>query len=128
MFNRFFVLLFILIFIKPTSLFECGVRKVKSTISFINGGQMAQPGQWPWLVSLFKFNPFTRRLEYFCGSTLINDKTLVTGEFSLIIKVLLISFIRFNFQLLIAFKKPSVCKFLHISVGINLMIMQKRIQ
>jgi secreted trypsin-like serine protease len=39
------------------------------------GGNKTFPGEWPWLASLHYSNG-----DYFCGSSLINERMLVTGN------------------------------------------------
>ena len=56
---------------------ECG--KMKVGIATVANGIQSRKGQWPWLVSLH-----TKMLngpdKFFCGASLINEWTLVTGE------------------------------------------------
>lgn len=53
---------------------ECGV--VKYTSELIYGGQTSKKGAWPWLVALHDINTE----EFFCGSTLVSDKHVLTGK------------------------------------------------
>lgn len=53
---------------------ECGV--VKYTSELIYGGQTSKKGAWPWLVALHDINTE----EFFCGSTLVSDKHILTGK------------------------------------------------
>lgn len=53
---------------------ECGERKIATAQSV--GGTKSYAGQWPWLVSLH----YSSSKNYFCGSSLINNKMLVTGK------------------------------------------------
>lgn len=53
---------------------ECGRKKDGTYL--IAGGDHTEPGDWPWLVSLHQ----SKNGKYFCGSSLINEKLLVTGE------------------------------------------------
>lgn len=60
--------------------YECGVKKVTQPGALIRGGQTSFPGQWPWLASLHKINnSLPKKSEFFCGSTIISEKTLLTG-------------------------------------------------
>lgn len=52
---------------------ECGV--VKYTSELIFGGQTSKKGAWPWLVALHDMTTE----EFFCGSTLVSDKHILTG-------------------------------------------------
>lgn len=53
---------------------ECGI--VKYTSELIYGGQYAKKGAWPWLVAMHD----ATTEEFFCGSTLVSDKHILTGE------------------------------------------------
>jgi secreted trypsin-like serine protease len=55
---------------------ECGV--VKYTSELIYGGQYAKKGAWPWLVALHD----SKTDEFFCGSTLVSPKHVLTGKSS----------------------------------------------
>lgn len=59
---------------------ECG-RPVVG-ISFSIGGEYSQQRQWPWLAPLFLKQGDT----FFCGSSVISDKHLLTGMYLHIIK------------------------------------------
>ena len=54
---------------------ECG--NVKYTAGLIVGGDYIQRGQYPWLCAIHD----TVSDEFFCGSTLISKKHVLTGEF-----------------------------------------------
>ena len=57
--------------------FECG--EVQIPIGLVANGIQSRKGQWPWLVSLhtrMQVGPD----RFFCGASLINEWTLVTGE------------------------------------------------
>lgn len=72
----------IFIFFCPilTRAFECGIQKESKGQALIVGGEVSYPGQSPWLASLHKLKADSNRLEYFCGSTLISDRRLITGN------------------------------------------------
>jgi hypothetical protein len=71
---------FLLVFYIPLALtFECGVKKITQPGALIHGGQVSFKGQWPWLASLHKMTNGKQKSEYFCGSTIISEKTLITG-------------------------------------------------
>lgn len=53
---------------------ECG--NVKYTSELIYGGEYAKRGQWPWLCAIHDGVSD----EFFCGSTLISKKHVLTGE------------------------------------------------
>lgn len=53
---------------------ECGIVKYSSELIF--GGTYAKRGQWPWLCTLHD----STSEEFFCGSTLISAKHVVTGK------------------------------------------------
>lgn len=53
---------------------ECGIVKYSSELIF--GGTYAKRGQWPWLCTLHD----SASEEFFCGSTLISARHVVTGE------------------------------------------------
>lgn len=55
---------------------ECG--NVKYTSGLIIGGEYAKRGQWPWLCAIHDATSD----EFFCGSTLISKKHVLTGEFA----------------------------------------------
>jgi secreted trypsin-like serine protease len=57
---------------------ECG--NVKYVSGLIYGGTYAQRGQWPWLCAIHD----TTSDEFFCGSTLISKKHVLTGEFNIL--------------------------------------------
>ena len=56
---------------------ECG--EVQVSHGLVANGNKSRHGEWPWLVSLH-----VKRQRgpdrFFCGSSLINEWTLVTGE------------------------------------------------
>ena len=57
--------------------FECG--EVKVSFGLVANGNESHHGEWPWLVSLHtKMQNGPDR--FFCGASLINEWTLVTGE------------------------------------------------
>lgn len=53
---------------------ECGNIKYSSELIF--GGKYAKRGQWPWLCTLHDSDSD----EFFCGSTLISTRHVLTGE------------------------------------------------
>jgi secreted trypsin-like serine protease len=53
---------------------ECGIVKYSSELIF--GGDYAKKGQWPWLCTLHD----VESEEFFCGSTLISNRHVLTGE------------------------------------------------
>lgn len=53
---------------------ECGLVKYSSGLIF--GGTYAKRGQWPWLCTLHD----SSSEEFFCGSTLVSARHVVTGE------------------------------------------------
>lgn len=53
---------------------ECG--QVKYSSELIYGGVYAKRGQWPWLCTLHDVESD----EFFCGSTLVSSRHVVTGE------------------------------------------------
>lgn len=76
----FIKLIFVIELIKFSSEFDCGEIKVATPLVF--GGKPAEPGQWPWLVALYyKTNASDEKsYTFFCGATLINNRTLLSGE------------------------------------------------
>ena len=65
------------LFSKGAKAQECG--NVKYTSGLIYGGEYIQRGQYPWLCAIHD----TVSDEFFCGSTLISKKHVLTGEFFL---------------------------------------------
>lgn len=66
--------------------FECGVVKEQREAASNKGIKDSYPGQWPWLGALFKVlnltEPFSStNRKFFCGTVIINSKTLITGKF-----------------------------------------------
>lgn len=74
------IIILLVAYLKVSLAFECGVKKVNKAQGLIAGvGSLdAYPGQWPWLASLFCGINET----YFCGATIINEWTLLTGKIS----------------------------------------------
>jgi hypothetical protein len=70
------VMLLLLFLVALTGAFECGKQKIKRSSNLINGGTKSFAGQWPWLVTLHRY----KNLEFFCGSSLINEKMVITGK------------------------------------------------
>ena len=64
--------------LRPTlgSEHRCGEVKVKQTAALIagSGAVDSYPGEWPWLVPVYWNN------TYVCGSSLISDQHLLSGE------------------------------------------------
>ena len=56
--------------------FECGKRKASNPTGLIVGGNSSYPGRWPWFASLF----LKKDDRFYCGSSLISDRHLLTGE------------------------------------------------
>lgn len=57
---------------------SCG-QSANFPIKLVANGHESYHGQWPWLVSLFKDKEISIG-TFFCGASLINEWTLVTGE------------------------------------------------
>lgn len=59
---------------------ECGRKKIKKPKNLIQGEGTVDSyhGQWPWLVSLFRLEK--RSEKFFCGASIINKWTLISGE------------------------------------------------
>lgn len=56
---------------------ECG--NVKYSSELIYGGNYTKRDQWPWLSSLHDVDSD----EFFCGSTLISARHILTGEWTI---------------------------------------------
>lgn len=54
---------------------QCG--EVQVGFGYIVGGNYSEKGQWPWLASLH----YRKNNAYFCGSSIISKKHLLSGEF-----------------------------------------------
>ena len=67
----------LLLTITSSSANECGQQSVGTGFSI--GGEYSLRGQWPWLVPLFEVNDN----KFFCSSSIISDKFLLSGEFEL---------------------------------------------
>ncbi|XP_018567398.1 trypsin-1-like, partial [Anoplophora glabripennis] len=52
---------------------RCGSRKVARRFAKVVGGENAEKGEFPWLVSI------TRRGGHFCGGTVINNRFVLTA-------------------------------------------------
>ena len=75
--NLFRLLVLITICVAKNLAFKCGEMQV--SFPLVAKGIQSRKGQWPWLVSLqamMQSGPD----EFFCGASLINEWTLVTGE------------------------------------------------
>lgn len=58
---------------------EFEIKKIHKEINLhvrVNNGNLSEVGEWPWLATLHK----VKDREYFCGSSIISEKLLVTGE------------------------------------------------
>ena len=55
---------------------ECG--EVQISFGLVANGIQSRKGQWPWLVSLHTMMQVGPD-RFFCGASLINEWTLVTG-------------------------------------------------
>ena len=71
---KLFHLIISITLIKSLDSQECG--RVKVGTSFSVGSEYATRGQWPWLAPLF----YRKDDEFFCGSTLISKRHLLSGE------------------------------------------------
>lgn len=76
-------LILIFYFFKSSNCFDCGEVKINLPTGLSEGGKESYAGQWPWLAALFKNNTPGQPFEYFCGASLINKRTLLTGEFEI---------------------------------------------
>lgn len=64
------------IFVKSSNTFnDCGIPTGVIT-GFVYGGDEVVEGQWPWVVPLFNKNSG----HYFCGSSIITNRHLLSGE------------------------------------------------
>jgi secreted trypsin-like serine protease len=73
--------IFFLSLISISFAIECG--KSNQFSSRVFNGQATDPGDWPWLASLFKII----NGKYFCGSSLISESLLVTGVVKIFLKL-----------------------------------------
>lgn len=64
------IILIIFNLISFSSCFECGVRKIEKLVENVGN---SYEGQWPWLVKVSIGKSF-------CGASIINEFTLLTGE------------------------------------------------
>jgi secreted trypsin-like serine protease len=72
------LLISLLLVIRLTNSQECG--KSQFGASFSVGGEYSEPGQWPWLAPLFKRPKDKAQESFFCGSTIIAKRFLLSGE------------------------------------------------
>ena len=67
----------LMLFVVQNLALECG--EVQVSHGLVANGNKSRHGEWPWLVSLH-----VKRQRgpdrFFCGASLINEWTLVTGE------------------------------------------------
>lgn len=56
---------------------ECGVSDNNKATQFIANGEDAQPGDWPWIVALYRRNE--NGLGFICGGTIVTSRIIVTG-------------------------------------------------
>ena len=68
------ILVLITTFISSLSSQDCG--RVKVGTSFTVGSEYAIKGQFPWFAPLF----YKKDDKFFCGSTIISKKHLLSGE------------------------------------------------
>jgi secreted trypsin-like serine protease len=73
-----------LIVISSSLAFECGKQKRMRSSYLISGGTKSFAGQWPWLVTLHKYQDKSKTLGFFCGSSLINENMLITGKLKIL--------------------------------------------
>jgi secreted trypsin-like serine protease len=69
------IVLFFISFLASANGQNCGRVKVPLVSSLSIGSEYANRGQWPWLVPLM-----TTAEKYFCGSTILSELHLLTGE------------------------------------------------
>lgn len=72
--KRFCEFLIFLLFVN-SSYGDCGVQVTKSK-GFVYNGAKAEMGEYPWIAPLFT----VRRGEFFCGSSIITERHLLTGK------------------------------------------------
>ena len=71
------LLVLLILFVVKSLTDDCGYVQV--SFGLVANGNKSRKGQWPWLVSLHtKMQNGSDR--FFCGASLINEWTLVTGE------------------------------------------------
>lgn len=69
-----------------TNLFSvCGLKSV-STTPLIVGGNVAKPGEYPWQVSIYSIYGKELAKELSCGGSLLNERVILTGRCSIIVK------------------------------------------
>ena len=54
---------------------RCG--QVFSSSFRVVGGDLSQPGSWPWMTAIYLHGP--KGSEFWCGGTLINEDTILTA-------------------------------------------------
>ena len=72
-------LLTLLMLFNEHSYGTCCGQTADIPIQLVANGHKSYHGQWPWLVSLFKYNKISID-TFFCSASLINEWTLVTGK------------------------------------------------
>lgn len=74
------ILILIFFCIKIASGYECGVKKItrSTALVFGKGTEESYHGEWPWLAALF--TNVKEKDIFFCGASLINEWTLISGE------------------------------------------------
>lgn len=60
---------------------RCGRPAAGQVIHTIIGGQEAMEGQFPWMVAIYQLNS-QKTWDYSCGGSLISDRHVLTGKFS----------------------------------------------
>jgi hypothetical protein len=68
------ILVFFITFLVTSNGQDCGRVKVSGSLTI--GSEHAVRGQWPWLVPLLR----NESDKFFCGSTIVSEKHLLTGE------------------------------------------------
>ena len=61
----------------PVNLKHCGITRKKA--GNIVGGEIAAPGEFPWVVSLQRPKLGSKDFIHFCGGSVINDHWILTA-------------------------------------------------